>query len=204
MFECQECNKLFSSNDNLSRHIKFIHDELQLLCEICGKTMSNLRNLKEHQRKTHNIRVTFENPKKRVHSIGIDNEGSMNKKKKNSSSSDASINTDPEKTSLCEKCNVQVLKKNMHNHLKSFEHKNKILRMHEIDENIQITQSAFKSRIVSYRLSDRSTEHISLKEFINSIRMKTNDLLKLQIDDHNAIKTNFELYAMYTKYDSKD
>lgn len=65
---------------------------------------------------------------------------------------------------------------------------------------IEIVDSAFKSRIICYRISDLH----SLNEFMESVKHKIINLIKLQLQIFNAAKINCELFALFTKFEIKD
>ncbi|XP_025414830.1 uncharacterized protein LOC112686656 isoform X2 [Sipha flava] len=52
MFKCVQCNRMFSSKDNLVRHNK-IHKNVQFTCEICFKTFARKDNLAKHTKNMH-------------------------------------------------------------------------------------------------------------------------------------------------------
>ncbi len=194
MFPCQVCEKIFTSRENLQRHIKYIHDEMSLLCEFCGEIKSNFRNLRYHHQKDHQIYVKFENEGKRKI---ICKEKTPSKKGKVDEKCDNS-------QIKCEQCGGAYEEKNRVSHLRSLEHKNKTLKFVEDDKNITIVENAFKSRIISYRVTDEPNEYTEVSDFTDAIKNKICSLLKTQIDLHNAIKVNLEVFAQYIKFDSKN
>src|SRR5687768_17265505 len=102
---------------------------------------------------------------------------------------------------LCKVYNITLSsKRSLFGHFKSEKHKNNSLRSYLEDENILIIDSAFKSRIISYRVKDKST-YILLEPFLDAIRGKVVKLIQLQSDVHTALKVNLELYAYYCKND---
>jgi uncharacterized Zn-finger protein len=54
MFKCVQCNRMFSSKDNLVRHNK-IHKNVQFTCEICFKTFARKDNLAKHTKNMHGM-----------------------------------------------------------------------------------------------------------------------------------------------------
>ena len=47
IYECQNCNKVCSTEMALKAHVKDVHSP-KLICECCDKTFSAKRNLKAH------------------------------------------------------------------------------------------------------------------------------------------------------------
>lgn len=184
---CEECSKSFLSNAHLIRHQKEQHFDDKMLCDICGSLFGNKRKLEYHQKRQHN-------PATEVQQAAGPSTGTTKRVKID----------DSQDHTLCELCNVSILKKYLSNHCKSMIHKNNNLNKYSEDANIQIVDSAFKSRIVSYRVSDNSNEYISVNDFMSAIKHKILTLIKLQIEIFRAVKVNFELFTIYTKYDVKD
>lgn len=83
-------------------------------------------------------------------------------------------------------------------------HKNKCLEGVENDENIKIMNSAFKSRMINYRISDEPLEHVEIDDFLKTVKNKIFNLLDIGIEKHKALKVNFELFSLYTKYVEKN
>ena len=51
--QCQECEKTFSGNHNLKRHVDVIHGGIKYKCQQCPKEYTSNENLKIHVRNTH-------------------------------------------------------------------------------------------------------------------------------------------------------
>lgn len=97
---------------------------------------------------------------------------------------------------FCDTCSFQVAKRHWIGHLKSNFHKNKCLGP-EIEGVVKIA-SAFRERIVTYRLLAMKEVEYSLPEFfLSTIRHKLLDLLQLNLNVHVNIKVNFEYYAHF-------
>ena len=65
-----------------------------------------------------------------------------------------------------------------------------------LSENVQIIQTAFKCRIVSYRVCAVNV-YIDYQMFFNEIKSTVLDLLKNIIFAHNSIKVNMEVFGSY-------
>lgn len=59
-----------------------------------------------------------------------------------------------------------------------------------------VLTSAFRSRIVSYRVSSNN-HHINLKEFTDELRGKVLALIQKEIQNFSTIKVNFEVFGHY-------
>ena len=59
MEECNLCNKLFSNQSNLRKHIKSVHEKIKFKCEICTKNFTRKDNLLSHKRNIHSKNIEF-------------------------------------------------------------------------------------------------------------------------------------------------
>ena len=58
-FKCQRCNKTFTKDRNLKRHIYVVHEgHKDFLCELCQKFFGFKQLLERHMKIKHNIEVT--------------------------------------------------------------------------------------------------------------------------------------------------
>ncbi|XP_065358027.1 transcription factor grauzone-like [Calliphora vicina] len=48
-FKCKYCDKILSSRVCLKLHIKNVHDQMSIECDICGKSLANVYSLKTHK-----------------------------------------------------------------------------------------------------------------------------------------------------------
>ncbi|KAG7294835.1 hypothetical protein JYU34_022791 [Plutella xylostella] len=95
---------------------------------------------------------------------------------------------------FCTTCNVVV--PSYAAHKKSNIHKSNSLIRSEFD-NVLIIATAFKNRILSYRVNP-STSCLSPELFLLNIKDTVCNLIKKSLVAHRAIKINFELYVSYT------
>jgi hypothetical protein len=70
-----------------------------------------------------------------------------------------------------------------------------------LSDDVEIVESAFRKRIVTYRISARNDESLgSIDTFMNSIRNKIKWLLDDSITKHTCVKVNFELFGMFLMF----
>ena len=60
MEECNLCNKLFSSQSNLRKYLKNIHEKIKFKCEICIKNFTRKDNFLSHNRNIHSKSIEIE------------------------------------------------------------------------------------------------------------------------------------------------
>lgn len=110
---------------------------------------------------------------------------------------------------FCEVCNLTISKRQWVGHLRSNSHKNNDIPTF-IDENVQLLNTAFRGRIVSYKIlapeSENSEEVYSIKSFLHRVREKVKFLIDKSLKIHTNVKVNFELFSMFFmfKNDSTD
>lgn len=198
MNSCVECGHVFSSKDHLNRHIREQHCSDNHLCEVCGGIYSNKRKLNYHHQMHHGLvkRIKVSENHRNLNAESLDCQPHTSHVPATNAKEDENI--------VCKTCNVSISKKNFSIHLKTLDHKTNNIRNYSKDENIQIVDSAFKSRIISYRISDLNKEHVCLNDFMLTIKNKIINLIKIQLSVSKAIKTNFELFVLYTKYHIED
>lgn len=198
MNNCGICSKSFSNKDHLKRHQENQHSEENTLCEICGCTYENKRKLVYHQKRCGD-RPTIHISQQ----PGPSNYYDLPKRMKMNQDDAHQISIDEH--TLCSFCKVSVNKKYLSSHLRSNKHKQQILKKYnEEDENIYIINSALKSRIISYRVSDIPNEYISCNEFLFAVKQKIITLINLQIEVLNSVKVNFELFGLFSQPDVKE
>ncbi|KAB0804991.1 hypothetical protein PPYR_01961 [Photinus pyralis] len=142
------------------------------MCEKCNKSFATNSNLRRHLKKS--CRAQEPSPKK------------------------LKVTHDTQR--FCDVCSEHVSSRDYVGHLRSVKHKNNSLAFST--EGVQVITSAFKSRIVSYRIS-ANTQYINLKEFVESLADVIKKLVREQIDIMGSVKVNCELFG-YFILESKD
>lgn len=105
------------------------------------------------------------------------------------------------RTIFCSVCQASIIKKEFPGHLRSLAHKNNTLIRY--DDGIETVNSAFRGRIVSYRITPdceftSSGEKLAITSpthFMHCISSKLRKVLDLAIASHINIKVNFELFV---------
>lgn len=95
---------------------------------------------------------------------------------------------------FCKDCNVPVLSNMWVGHLRSNFHKNNS-KMIE-DKGVQIIKSAFKERIMSYRITTEKNI-LDVKQYFKELKDKILRILDNQLTKHTCIKINVELFGYY-------
>lgn len=94
----------------------------------------------------------------------------------------------------CDPCGVDVPSRAFQGHLRSLIHKARAYR--EVESGVEIIESAFNSRIVSYRVSSQR-HHIDYTEFFEELRDKIKQLLVKEAQKFKSIKVNLELFGRF-------
>lgn len=118
------------------------------------------------------------------------------------SSSNQNVSTEINDYIECSMCHVSVSRKYYTNHLKSNTHKNNVLSVSREFKNIQIIESAFGNRIVTYRIVSDSITNQPLETpglFLENIKDKIFTLFDQSIVEHFVVKVNFILHADFTQ-----
>lgn len=97
----------------------------------------------------------------------------------------------------CDKCRIEILRKEYRYHLRTNLHKSNCLLKTEFD-NIDIITTAFKKRIVTYRLNpSQNFEYITPETFLSDNKSNILHLFSISLKKHNCIKVNFELFVYF-------
>lgn len=160
-------------------------------CNLCGNLFSRNDSLKRH------LRISC------IYRPSTSQENSYY-----DSTADVNSMSAPKKLKLkdevkCEKCNKTVASSNYSSHLKSLEHKQNCIEP-DCVPGVQIISSAFKKRIVSYRLTADSAfvsldTNILIEKFIENLKGKIVKLIIGKLNDYHSLKVNFELFASFVK-----
>lgn len=105
------------------------------------------------------------------------------------------------KTVFCSVCQKSILKKAFSGHLRSILHKNNTALYYDV--GVETVNSAFRGRIVSYRISadrDRTPNGeesaiTSPVHFMHSISSRLRKVLDSAIESHISVKVSFELFV---------
>ena len=95
----------------------------------------------------------------------------------------------------CETCECYIPHSNIIGHRRINKHKANIL-IPTNQNNVSICRSAFKKRIISYKISS-SEHHIYVYDFIKEINDYLFEILTNEVRKHNCVKVNVELFGSY-------
>lgn len=106
---------------------------------------------------------------------------------------------------FCSECNGKYFKRFKTNHLKSLYHK-KNAKGSILDNSTYLfaNSSAFKKRILSYRILPTDTNKINFIDFLSEIEGKIRNLIKTNLEKLIACKVNIELYGEFVKEGATD
>lgn len=97
-------------------------------------------------------------------------------------------------TEYCNACNQIVPLNRYQGHLRSLQHKaNSCVN---IREGVEIVQTAFQKRIISYRFS-AARKHLDYGEFFCELKEKVFQVMEYEIVKHKALKINAEVFGRY-------
>ncbi|XP_065226437.1 uncharacterized protein LOC135849786 [Planococcus citri] len=172
-YKCDKCDATFSKKYNVTRHLDTKHSVKQpepINCAYCGTTFKRKDNLIVHIKRLHpDIDSSFEEPPLKK----------------------------PSTQKRCEICDVFVGLDGFLHHVQSFQHL-EALKNGPVNANVEITKTAFNSRIVTYKIyTEKDIDDI--KNYLET----TKTLMLRIIDDYvqlyKAIKFNLQLHVKYMK-----
>ncbi|XP_074036831.1 uncharacterized protein [Leptinotarsa decemlineata] len=142
-------------------------------CSECGNSFTRSDNLRRHQRES---------------CILANNEGpSMSKRPR------LNAPLSPEmQTCLC--CNLNIASDQMNIHRRTLQHRTNACIQY--GDGVKIIRTAFKCRIVSYRV-DSQNRHIDYPTFFNELKQKVFKLLEEVLVIHKSVKVNMEVFGRY-------
>jgi len=71
-------------------------------------------------------------------------------------------------------------------------------------DGVKVIRSAFKNRIVTYRIDADDDNEKDIPTFLNNISLKVVDIFKRALQQYVSIKANMELFGRYVKDDEED
>lgn len=103
----------------------------------------------------------------------------------------------PSSSIYCDKCKIEIPKHEYRYHKRTNIHKSNCLIKSKF-EHIDIIATAFKNRIMTYRLNPSIEDEYLLSEaFLDGKRDDIYKLIELSLLKHKCIKVNFELFAYF-------
>lgn len=103
----------------------------------------------------------------------------------------------------CNFCNEDVLPHRFLIHSRTKRHKLLCTQEKDSDYAVYIINSAFKCRIISYRINGSKTI-LDPKVYMFKIAKKLENVLKVELEIHTNIKVNVELFCTFVKTNSED
>lgn len=98
----------------------------------------------------------------------------------------------------CQKCQIQLPKHKFRYHLRTNIHKTNCLLKTEFN-NIEIIATAFRNRIVTYRLNPtQEVEYLTPEAFLCEKQSDIIKVIELLLMKHDCIKINFELFTHFS------
>lgn len=143
------------------------------VCDQCGVTFSRSYNMLRHKK---------ESCVERFSSVVEDGR----KRRK--------INASPTSTHTCNVCDITIPRNQMSAHQRTLAHKNKCSVI--VSHGVELIESAFKSRIVTYRVSS-DTEHVDYSVFFNEIKTKVLSLISEVLRIQQSLKINMVVVGRY-------
>jgi hypothetical protein len=155
-------------------------------CAKCGTSFTRLDNLRRHE-------SGFACKRKFV---GAEEES---KRKRNNVEDFLIPSTSTEgastsSTSYCTFCNTSIPNNKLNAHSRTLLHRTNSAT--HVRDGVKLVQSAFKSRICSYRISS-SAIHNDFKLFFRDIKSDVLNVLEDMLNLHHTLKANIEVFASY-------
>jgi hypothetical protein len=184
---CEMCNSSFASKSTLKRHqiescaARGVDDaKIKYNCEWCNISFARDYNLRRHVDSCRMVRAA------------ADDAGPASKRPRLDGA--AATSHGLQETETCGVCNVDVPKNHVWAHERSLEHRSKSCVV--VSHGVQRIDSAFKNRIVSYRINGEK-EHVDYSAFFDEIKSKVLSLLSEFTRLHKSIKVNMVAIGRY-------
>ncbi|XP_047985628.1 uncharacterized protein LOC125226449 [Leguminivora glycinivorella] len=97
----------------------------------------------------------------------------------------------------CDKCQIKLPKNEYNAHLRTNLHKSNCILKTDLN-NIEIIATAFKNRIVTYRLNATQNEYVTPETFLCDIKSNIMKVVEMSLREHKSIKINYELFVYFT------
>lgn len=97
----------------------------------------------------------------------------------------------------CENCQIEIPKNEYQYHIRTNLHKSNCILKSEF-EHVDIIATAFKNRIMTYRLNP-SEEYLTPESFLMDSQEHIMKVIINSLIKHNCIKVNFELFAYFVQ-----
>ncbi|KAJ8949419.1 hypothetical protein NQ318_007519 [Aromia moschata] len=161
------------------------------LCNNCGKQFTRVCSLKRHLTESCSGNEGPTSKKFRLEkmsSASTINEGASTSRvnERPSTSNNAGV--------ICNCCNKMISSNTQVSHWRTLQHRTNACV--DFMPGVQLIQTAFKSRIASYRVHSEH-RYSDYKIFFESIKNKVIHLLSEAIKIHKAVKVNMELFGRY-------
>lgn len=155
--------------------LKVVYSVMDYVCEDCGTSFSRSYNMLRHKKES--CMARFANR---------DIASAKQRRIDGTASTSRMIN--------CVTCNVSVPSNQMTSHKRTSNHRN--MSCLPLSPGIQIVESAFKSRIVTYRISSEN-EHIDYPLFFEEIKPKVINAISDIVSARGALKINMVVTGRY-------
>lgn len=94
----------------------------------------------------------------------------------------------------CNCCDIDIPRSRFRGHLASLKHKGNACT--DVIPGVEKIKTAFKYRIVSYRISSEQ-HHLNYDMFFNEVKEKVIKLMESEIRRLKAVKVNMEVFGLY-------
>lgn len=210
MYLCKICAKSFTSSRSLKRHKINQHDNKRnnkFKCTECTSEFTSQNYLNRHLMILHapsTTTIDYDNPQPSTSTAIATTKTSVKKSvKRKNETIDTTNNMQAKKsrrseeaTRHCDVCKIDIRKRAFTAHLKSNKHKTLSSVLYR-SNNIEIINTAFKSRIQSFKVVNLNKKELIFSEFFKTIKESLITLIEEHIKVHTTVKVNIELFGLY-------